>query len=194
MEDNLNPQMATTTVPESNPVVNFDANHPEEHSVATKSEASNEAPVKITLILPTNAYFLSGVRDFTKQIVENITGFSEQWAFRFQSVVDELVNNAIEFGSAPGKDVKITFVSDKGKQIDIFVEDTGTGPNKKSAKEMMELVESRKSINPLEITTLRGRGLAQIVASWTDLLEYSDNEQGGLTAHIVKRLDQGEQQ
>lgn len=193
MENDINPS-TTTIVPESAPILDFDANHPIEQSVATKSEASNGGPVKISLILPTNAYFLSGVRDFTKTIVENITGFSEQWAFRFQSVVDELVNNAIEFGSAPGQDVRITFVSVQGQQIEIYVEDTGTGPNKKTAEEMMQLIEERKTINPLEITTLRGRGLAQIVVNWTDVLEYTDNEQGGLTAHIIKRLDQGNQQ
>lgn len=171
---------------------NFDDGHPAEASVLNKTQASMQAPVKITIILPTNAYFLSGVRDFTKTIVQNITGFSEQWSFRFQSVVDELVNNAIEFGSAPGQNVKITFVSVKGKQIEIYVEDTGTGSSKKTAQEMTKLVEERRQIDPTQITTLRGRGLAQIVASWTDILEYQDNEQGGLTVHAIKRLDQGE--
>lgn len=170
----------------------FDDDHPQEASVLTKTQASMQAPVKITIILPTNAYFLSGVRDFTKTIVQNITGFSEQWSFRFQSVVDELVNNAIEFGSAPGQNVKITFVSVKGRQVEIYVEDTGTGSSKKTAQEMTKLVAERRKIDPTQITTLRGRGLAQIVANWTDALEYTDNEQGGLTVHAIKRLDQEE--
>src|SRR3989338_4672591 len=98
----------------------FDANHPAEQSVLNKTVAGSSAPVKIAVILPTNAYFMSGVRDFTKTIVMNMTGFSEQWAFRFQSVVDELTNNAIEFGSAPGEYITVTFLSQKGKSIEVF--------------------------------------------------------------------------
>lgn len=172
-----------------------DKDHPEEHSVLNKTNATNgaESPVKITIILPTNAYFMSGIRDFTMTVVQNMTGFSEQWAYRFQSVVDELTNNAIEFGSAPGKDIKVTFVSVRGKRIEVFVEDTGTGPSQKKAAEMTALVEERKNADPTAITTIRGRGLAQIVASWTDMLEFTDNKEGGLTAHVVKNLQAGEQ-
>lgn len=169
--------------------------HPVEESVANKTNASvtAEEPIKIGIIIPTNAYFMSGLRDFTMNIVRNMTGFSEQWAFRFQSVVDELVNNAIEFGSAPGKDVKITFLSQKGKSIEIFVEDTGTGSSKKKAEELTALVEERKNMDPTQITSIRGRGLAQIVSNWTDILEFKDNEGGGLIVHVVKHLEEGEQ-
>ena len=183
-----------TAAPPQTPAPSPDASHPEEHSVATKTKANLEEPVKITIIIPTMAYFMSGIRDFTKNIVRNMTGFSEQWAFRFQSVVDELVNNAIEFGSAPGKDVKITFISQKGKSIEIFVEDTGTGPKetKKNAQELTQFVEGQKGMDPTKLTSIRGRGLSQIVANWTDVLEFKDNADGGLTAHVVKYLEEGE--
>lgn len=147
----------------------------------------------ISVILPTTAYFMSGLRDFTMNIVRNMTGFSEQWAFRFQSVIDELMNNAIEFGSAPGKNIKVTFVSTKGKSIEIFVEDSGSGSNKKTAQEMTSYVEEHKNIDPTKITSIRGRGLSQIVANWTDVLEFKDNKDGGLTVHVVKFLESGEQ-
>ena len=148
--------------------------------------------LKITVILPTTAYFMSGLRDFTMNIVRNMTGFSEQWAFRFQSVVDELMNNAIEFGSAPGQDIKVTFVSKKGESIEIFVEDTGTGLDKKTAQEMTSYLEEHKNIDPTKITSIRGRGLSQIVANWTDVLEFINNPKGGMTVHVVKFLEGGE--
>jgi len=185
--------MDTAIAAQTGPATN--TTHPEEHSVLNKSKTVDirQEPVKITIIIPTSAYFMAGIRDFTMTVVQNMTGFSEQWAFRFQSVVDELTNNAIEFGSAPGKDVKITFVSLKGKYIEVFVEDTGTGPSKKKAVEMAEFVERQRNVDPATITTLRGRGLTQIVANWTDTLEFKDNEQGGLTVHVVKKLESGEQ-
>ncbi len=169
--------------------------HPKEQSVLAKSNDPSvlESPLKITIIIPTNAYFMAGIRDFTMTVTQNMTGFSQQWAFRFQSVVDELTNNAIEFGSAAGEDVTITFVSVKNKYIEVFVKDTGTGSKKMTAADMMQYLESHKNIDPTSITTIRGRGLSQIVSSWADEIEFTDNKEGGITAHVIKRFDPNEQ-
>lgn len=161
--------------------------------MAVKTQTPEEQPVKISIIIPTNAYFMAGVRDFAMTVVRNMTGFSEKWAYRFQSVVDELSNNAIEFGSSPGKDIKVTFVSVKGRRIEVFVEDTGTGSSQKTAAEMTAWVQEQRHTDPTKITSIRGRGLAQIVANWTDTLEFRDNPNGGLTVHVVKNLEAGEQ-
>ncbi len=172
-----------------------DPNHPKTQSVLNKTQNphAQEEPLKITIILPTNAYFMSGIRDFTMTVTQNMTGFSEQWAYRFQSVVDELTNNAIEFGSAPGDNIKVTFVSVKNKYIEVFIEDTGNGPNKKTAADMMQYLDDHKDVDPTTITTIRGRGLSQIVSNWADTIEFADNENGGLTAHVIKRFDLEEQ-
>ena len=186
-------EMRVPTPSTATKVPTVDESHPEEHSVLNKSKTSEDEPVKITIIIPTSAYFMAGIRDFTMTVVQNMTGFSEQWAFRFQAVVDELTNNAIEFGSAPGEDIRITFISQKDKSIEVFVEDTGTGPTKKTAAEMTTFVAQNKNIDPTKITTIRGRGLSQIVLNWTDLLEFKDNEKGGLTVHVVKNIEKGEE-
>ncbi|MBN2306674.1 sensor histidine kinase [Candidatus Peregrinibacteria bacterium] len=166
-----------------------------DQSVLSKSQdpATLEAPLKITIILPTNAYFMAGIRDFTMTVTQNMTGFSQQWAYRFQSVVDELTNNAIEFGSKAGENITITFVSVKGKYIEVYVRDTGTGVKKMTAADMMQYLETHKNIDPTTITTIRGRGLSQIVANWADKVGFTDNEGGGLTAHVVKYFDANEQ-
>lgn len=166
----------------------MDLSHPEEHSVLSKTNGVDEQPLKITITLPTHAYFISSIRDFTKNMVQNMTGFSEQWAFRFQSVVDELCNNAIEFGSRPGENIEVTFISIKGKQLEILVKDTGTGPSRKTAADMAKIVAERKATDPTKMG-IRGRGLAQIVSSWTDSMEFIDNETGGLTVHVAKRIE-----
>lgn len=150
------------------------------------SSASENQPVKITITLPTNAYFLSGIRDFTLAMTKNMTGFSDQWAFRFQSVVDELCNNAIEHGSASGKEIKITFLSYPQKSLEIIVEDTGTGPNKYNAIQMRQVFEKQKELVQHQFLGLRGRGLAKIVAEWTDELIFEDREGGGLRVRVIK--------
>lgn len=150
--------------------------------------ASSEVkPMKITITLPTNAYFVSGIRDFTLGLIRNMTEFSEQWAFRFQSVVDELCNNAIEHGSAPNQEIKISFINYEHEAIEIIVEDSGTGKSKIDAAELQTVVNERRNPNYTH-TGLRGRGLSKIVAEWTDELEFSNIESGGIRVRIKKYL------
>lgn len=190
MDQNFPQAPATSVTTQS-----ADVAHPNDQSVLNKSQnpVVQEAPLKITIILPTNAYFMAGIRDFTMTVTQNMTGFSQQWAYRFQSVVDELTNNAIEFGSAVGENITITFVSVKNKYIEVYVKDTGSGIKKVSAADMMQYLESHKNIDPTTITSIRGRGLSQIVANWADSVEFIDNEDGGLTAHVIKKFEPDEQ-
>lgn len=190
-----NSALAMQATIDSNKKQNTDPTHPAQESVMMKTSNTTglDKPLKITIIIPTNAYFMSGIRDFTMTVTQNMTGFSQQWAYRFQSVVDELTNNAIEFGSAPGENIKISFVSIRGKFIEVFIEDTGTGAKKMKAAQMMKYIEDHKHVDPRSITTIRGRGLSQIVSNWADSVEFMDNESGGLTAHVIKNFEETEQ-
>lgn len=147
---------------------------------------------EITIILPTDTYFMSGIRDFTLTMVRNMTGMSDQWAYRFQSVVDELCNNAIEHGSAPGSKITCRFLSIQKQKIEIVVEDTGTGNHPITADELKKKVEEAKNLNahPLKNIGLRGRGLAQIVSNWTDELYFEDIENGGIRVRAVKYINE----
>jgi anti-sigma regulatory factor (Ser/Thr protein kinase) len=142
---------------------------------------------KVTITLPTNAYFMSGVRDFTLNIIKNTTKFEEKWAFRFQSVVDELCNNAIEYGSAPGSDIRITFDLVTDESISIMIEDTGTGKRPIKAKDLEALIAERKEPGYV-FSGIRGRGLVKIVSEWTDKLLIEDRPGGGLKIAVTKYL------
>ncbi len=143
--------------------------------------------VKITITLPTDSYFMSGIRDFTLSLIRNMTEFSEQWAFRFQSVVDELCNNAIEHGSALGDDIKIIFISIPHDSIEILVEDTNQGKNKTSAEALQKIVEEHRKPGYV-FQGIRGRGLSKIVAEWTDELEFTNMQNGGIQVRVKKYL------
>lgn len=154
---------------------------------APKSEEPKKEPVKISITLPTNAYFMSGVRDFTLSLIHNMTNFSEQWAYRFQSVVDELCNNAIEHGSDGKQEIKLTFINCHGESIEIVVEDSGSGKDKIRAVDLQKLVAERSKPG-YPFTDIRGRGLAKIVSAWSDELEFSDTEGGGIRVRVKKYL------
>lgn len=145
-------------------------------------------PVTVAIALPTQAYFVSGIRDFTLNLTKNLTGFSEQWAFRFQAVVDELCNNAIEHGSAPGQFLKISFISTKGKSLEVIVEDTGTAKEKMTAQQLTQLFQERKQMVTQSYLGFRGRGLPKIVGEWTDEVVFEDTETGGIRVRVKKYL------
>ena len=155
-------------------------------------QQNKEGNTKITITLPTDAYFMSGIRDFTLTMIKNTTSFPEQWAFRFQSVVDELCNNAIEYGSAPGSEIRITFEHQKDDYIAIHVEDTGTGKNKMTSADLQKLLQDRKEPGYV-FSGIRGRGLVKIVGEWTDELKFEDREGGGIRVSVKKFLKNARQ-
>ena len=148
--------------------------------------------IKITITIPKESYFISGIRDFTLNLIKNTTSFSEKWALRFQSVVDELCNNAIEYGSADGSEIRITYVYKKDDYTEFIVEDTGTGSKPTTAKELKKLYQNRKEPG-YAFTGIRGRGLVKIVGEWTDELEFTDRDQGGIIVRIRKYLKNSRQ-
>lgn len=151
-----------------------------------KNQTPN-TPTEIKIQLPTNAYFMSGIRDFTLALIRNMTDFSETWAYRFQSVVDELCNNAIEHGSNQQDKILITFLTNPDQSIKISVEDNGSNPDAKNAEQIKKLMESNKNKKITELG-IRGRGLAFIVDKWTDKLEIEDREGGGVKITVTKLL------
>ena len=148
----------------------------------------DEQPTKIPIIIPTQAYFLSGIRDFVVNLTKNLTGFSAQWAFRFQAVVDELCNNAIEHGSAVGEHIKVTLISTKNKSLEVWVEDTGTGKEKMTAQQITALYEERRQLMSTQYLGFRGRGLPKIIGEWTDEILFEDISTGGLKVKVKKYL------
>lgn len=146
---------------------------------------------RIGITIPTHAYHISGIRDFTMNLVKNMTGFSEKWAFRFQAIIDELCNNAIEYGSRSGEDIFITFINVQGENLTLIVEDTGTAPTAKNSEQMKNLLRQKlddQASNIMGAFSIRGRGLSQIVYNWTDSLEFFDRAEGGLKVQVMKAI------
>lgn len=126
--------------------------------------------------------FSPRIRELVLSVIRNNTKFSSRWAYRLQSVIDELVNNAIEHGSDGHSLVTISlFLDPLDGSLEVTITDAGTGNKKTTAavltKKMYENYELMKE-NPLINTTIRGRGLAQIVINWTDTFEIQDNTDG----------------
>lgn len=157
------------------------------NDIASTIKNNTKEPIKISITLPTHAYFMSGIRDFTLSLIRNTSEFSEQWAYRFQSVVDELCNNAIEHGSKPGEEITITFINHPKESIEIIVEDSGTGEHPMKAAEIEKIVNERSKEDAI-LHEIRGRGLPKIVKEWTDELTFTDRPEGGIMVKVKKYL------
>lgn len=158
-------------------------------NISNAKKKEEEKSTEIVITLPTHAYFLTGIRDFTLSLIRNTTDFSEQWAYRFQSVIDELCNNAIEHGSSPGKTIQLKFINNPNDSIEIIVEDTGTGPKPMKAEILQKYVDkTRKESDSTLLEKFRGRGLSKIVYEWTDEFEVKDKPGGGLIIRVKKYL------
>lgn len=168
---------------------------PQEAQAALDQKAElplDQRPTEIRIQIPTQAYFLSGIRDFVVNLTKNLTGFSGQWAFRFQAVVDELCNNAIEHGSKPGAFIKITLISTQGKSLEVVVEDTGSGKEKMTAAQLTALYQERRQMMSTQYLGFRGRGLPKIVGEWTDEMVFEDVPEGGIRVRVKKYLRKDE--
>lgn len=154
-----------------------------------EAQTNQNKPVRISILLPTNAYFMSGIRDFTTSFIKNATQFSEQWAYRFQSIVDELCNNAIEHGSSPGQDIKLTLTYHPGDDLEITVEDTGTGKEKRTAEDIQKIVDEKRKPGYIH-SGIRGRGLSNIVLGWSDEVQFKNIPNGGIIVTARKKITQ----
>jgi anti-sigma regulatory factor (Ser/Thr protein kinase) len=153
--------------------------------INTNNNISSKDLTKIKITIPTNVYFLVGIRDFTLDTMQNIAGLDSKWAHRFQTIVDELTNNAIEHGSKIGEMIEIEFQIQKNDFITITVSDSGTGSEKITARELQEKIITLKNYSGKPRLDLRNRGF-QIITSWVDKILFTQNERGGVSVAIQK--------
>ena len=127
--------------------------------------------------------------DFCKAL-----GVSPKWRTRVVLIIDELNNNAIEYGSKKW-DTNILYMSaqktdDNGLNLCVEVSDSGKWEYSKIAQEMEELREKHANKDFKIHHSIRGRGLFLIIHQLVDELCFIDNAQWGLTVQVQKFLQE----
>ncbi len=141
--------------------------------------------------IPASMAFSSMLRDFIGSLISRDTKFSSKWRHRIQLMADELINNAIEHGSSPGKPVKIAITIYTNDDIEISVEDTWTWNKKTSAEELIDRAKINReamTLDPLSNKSIRWRWLAMIVLNWSDNFSYENSNSWWLVARIFKKF------
>ena len=134
-----------------------------------------------------NAKILRDVLDTTCTLM----WLEAKWKTRMVLIVDELNNNAVEYGSREADENTLEVYMSKnnsGIQIKISVEDSGKGEKSKTAEQMEELREERLSKGFKNHHSIRGRGLFMIITNLVDTLYFKNSERSGLIVWIEKKL------
>ena len=116
------------------------------------------------------------------------------WRGRFVLITDELVNNAIEHGSAAGDldSCIIRASEDESKDFSITLEvhDTGRGKDSKDASHMEDIRDQKLEEHNADGVHMekRGRGLFYITEKLVDRLSFDESIHGGLAVKIEKNI------
>lgn len=115
-----------------------------------------------------------------------------KWRTRLVLIIDELNNNAIEYGSLKGDtnyfSLKLSRENESTLDIQASVTDTWAWEQSKKAVEMQELREKHHNKDFQKHHSIRWRGLFLIISQLVDTLEFYDDVNGGLTVLIEKSL------
>ncbi len=142
---------------------------------------------KIELTLPADFKFSPLLREVSGRIFDDL-GFTEAWSGRLKLVLEELFNNAVEYGSNEISQVYITFLFDE-QELSFQVEDEGTGPKKIYPLELHAIIKkNREELDANDQNKDGGRGLALISRLWADRLSVENSSHGGLLLGFRKEV------
>lgn len=147
---------------------------------------------QLSLNLEYDADFKSAkiIRDFV-DVICRVMNIDSKWKSRIILIIDEMNNNAIEYGTKQG-DKNMMRISVKWnpleRTIEVEVEDRWNGWNPKTAKEMEEIRNEKLKAWFTQYHSIRGRGLFMIISSLVDSLYFKDNPGGWLVVGVIKKI------
>lgn len=133
----------------------------------------------ISLSFPSELSFVPPVRQLVRRIA-NQKKYSDKDAFRIETIVDEICNNAIEHGSCSENDEVDVTVSIDRKKIEIKVTNTSDVEKIDSLMKMSKYLATPKA----SFHEKRGRGLALVKMLSNDFK--IDSSGGGTCVHVTK--------
>lgn len=131
------------------------------------------------------------LREFVDELCKRYN-VHPKWRTRLVLVIDELNNNAIEYGSKAWDTNYLTLqiLKDWSENVEIAasVIDTGTWAHAKTAQDMLELRKKHENKDFTKHNSIRGRWLFLIISRLVDTLYFEDDRRGGLVVGIKKVL------
>lgn len=133
---------------------------------------------KMLLEVPANPAYVPAIRRLISSVVLQ-KGYNRKDAFRIETIIDELANNAIEHGNSDQRKFFVEFSLDREK-VEILVRNQTSIVDPVLAQKVKQKFE-----NPVvDDESIRGRGLALVKMLSSELRLDLDSE--GTTVHVTK--------
>jgi len=133
---------------------------------------------KMSLQVPANPGYVPAIRRLLSSVVLQ-KGYNRKDAFRIETIIDELANNAIEHGDHAERKFYIDFSLDRDK-VELQVRNLTRGLDSSLAQQVKQKFE-----NPVvDDDSIRGRGLALVKMLSSELR--LDIDAQGTTVHVTK--------
>ncbi|MBN2036747.1 MAG: ATP-binding protein [Chitinispirillaceae bacterium] len=134
----------------------------------------------LRISFPPQLSIVPAVRNFVSRVMVN-KGYSDRDSFRIETIVDEICNNAVQYGSPERKDnIMLRIKVDWGK-VELDAENVTSRDEKDKLRKHMD---GLKNNIPLKGESTRGRGLALVKMLASELnAEITDT---GTMVHVTK--------
>jgi anti-anti-sigma factor len=134
----------------------------------------------LRISFPPQLAIVPAVRNFVSRVMVN-KGYSDRDSFRIETIVDEICNNAVQYGSPERKDnIKLRIKVDWGK-VELDAENVTSRDEKDKLKKHMD---GLKDNIPFQGEATRGRGLALVKMLASELNAEITNT--GTMVHVTK--------
>lgn len=137
-------------------------------------------PQEVRLAFPTNLAFVPSVRGFVSQVMR-LKGYSDRDSFRIETIVDEICNNAIEYGANDRKNGIVLRITINWDRVEIDAENASDPEKIDHFMTHMKQLQETAKIDPTE---KRGRGLSLVKMLASELT--ADVTPKGTTVHVTK--------
>ena len=134
----------------------------------------------VELSFPSNLRMVPGVRRFVSQVMRQ-KGYSDRDSFRIETIVDEICNNAVQYGSHKGNENINLRISVDWDKVEIDAENVSDPKKIESLKLHMKSLQEHQGF---EADEKRGRGLALVKMLASKLT--ADVSDKGTMVHVTK--------
>lgn len=166
-----------------------DINRKPEQYLSEQVLSCIETDMSFHITFPNKKEYVSTIRDALRHIFD-YHGLSVIWSQRMTLVADEIMTNAIMYGSIDGdvNEFRLDLISKPDALYVAYeVQDTGHHLDSRTAAQMEELIEINSKTWTEDFARRRGRGY-QMISKICDDFSFVDVENGGLIVRAEKMV------
>ncbi|MFP4015131.1 MAG: ATP-binding protein [Chitinispirillaceae bacterium] len=139
-------------------------------------------PYQVKVKLPSDLEYIPSIRKFVSEVLQ-VSGFSSKFAFRSEIIVDEICNNAINYGNENKGDSEVELICEiHEERIELLVKDEGgNSVHTERLKQAVKSNEGTENENQLGL---------EIVKMLSEKIDLKIDEKNNVTSiHVIRKRE-----